>query len=65
MSTAAACCKEGAPPDEWGPPIALYDPYGPGEDLIIEKVADQVLERVSAPPGHASPAVSHASPDEA
>jgi hypothetical protein len=22
-------------PDEWGPPIAPYDPYGPGEPAVV------------------------------
>ncbi len=33
--------------DEWDPPIEPYDTYGPDEDPLIGKVADDVLERVA------------------
>ncbi len=34
-------------PNEWEPPYEPYDPCGPGEDPIIEKVADEVLKWVT------------------
>ncbi len=29
----------------WDPRIQAYDPYGPGEDPIIESMADRILKR--------------------
>ncbi len=59
-----ACCEEGCRPDEWDPPCEPYDPYGPGEDPITEKVANEVLKRFAPERATHRPAEATHRPDD-